>query len=108
MAASCKICRKKSDDLSERGLCPRCEELAEIARRNLEGAARSKLKPPKRRQKCPDCGVPMVPVLFRPEGPWTFYCDNGLSCRWCVSCGKVHKFNELCPRPEPGLSKRVQ
>ena len=29
-------------DLSEEGLCPRCKELVDIARRNMEGAAKSK------------------------------------------------------------------
>jgi len=34
--------------MSARGLCPICESLAGIARKNLEGAAKSKRKPPKK------------------------------------------------------------
>ena len=98
MAATCKVCREDSDDLSEGGLCPFCESLAEIARRNIEGAANSKRKPPKRRPKCRTCGVPMEPVLWRPDAKWDFYCDNGIGCRWCWPCEKIHRFDELCPR----------
>jgi hypothetical protein len=94
--AACRICRHADAEvLSERGLCPTCEARAEIVRRNLAGAAKSKLKPPEQRPECSLCKYPMAPVLFRPEGPWTFYCVKG--CRGCPQCWKVHRFDELCP-----------
>lgn len=90
----CRVCHREGI-MSERGLCPLCEELAEIVRKNLEGAPKSKLKPPKRCPKCKDCGVRMKPVLFRPEGPWTFYCVMG--CYGCPECMKVYRYDQTCP-----------
>jgi hypothetical protein len=90
----CRICHSEGI-MSERGLCPCCEALAEIARKNLKGAARSKLKPPKRCPKCIDCGGPTRPVLFRPEGPWTFTCV--VECYPCRQCKKLFRGDETCP-----------
>jgi hypothetical protein len=95
----CRICHREGI-MSARGLCPFCESLAEIVKKNLDGAARSKRKPPKKCPPCSTCGVTMKPVLFRPDGRWTFYCDNGLGCRWCTECNREHLYNEPCPREE--------
>jgi len=62
--------------MSDGRLYPGCEALAEIVGKNLEGAARSSLKPPKRCSKCSTCGVRMKPAAFRPGGLWTFYCPH--------------------------------
>jgi hypothetical protein len=93
--APCRVCHRESARLNERDLCPGCNELVEIARRNLEGAKKSTLPSPKVSPPCDDCGGPQKPVLFRPEGPWTFYCVTG--CRYCRECHKIHKGREICP-----------
>jgi hypothetical protein len=104
----CRICHCEGI-MSERGLCPCCESMAEIVRKNLEGAAKSKRKPPKRCPRCPTCRVTMKPVLFRPDGKWDFYCDNGLGCRWCLECNRLHPWNEPCPFEDlADSSDRVQ
>ena len=107
LAITCKVCRIKHLPLRD-GLCEFCGWMADLVRTRLEEAKESKLKPPKRRPKCKDCGVPMKPILYRPEGPWTFFCDNGLGCRWCQYCEQVHKFDELCPRPQSTPRKQTQ
>jgi len=84
--------------MNERGLCPLCESLAEIARNNLEGAARSKRQPPKKCPPCETCGGPTCPVLLNPTGKWQFICSTGLQCRWCLECRKEHRCDEPCPR----------
>lgn len=93
----CRICHREGI-MSARGLCPFHEALADIVLKNLEGAAKSKRKPPKQCPPCETCGVPMKPVLFRPDARWSFYCDNGLGCRWCAECKRIHPYNEPCPR----------
>jgi hypothetical protein len=103
----CRICHSEGF-MDERGLCPCCAAMAEIVRKNLEGAEKSKRKPPKRCPPCPTCKVTMKPVLFRPDGKWTFYCDNELGCRWCDECECVHLWNEPCPREGLTSSSWVQ
>jgi hypothetical protein len=104
----CRVCHSEGI-MSERGLCPLCDELAEIARKNIEAAARSKRKPPKRCPKCTDCGGPTEPVLGRPEAEWDFICING--CYGCAECLKVYRYDQTCPHddrvPKPATS-RVQ
>src|SRR5581483_2397432 len=68
---------------------------AAIVRENLEGARRTERTPPKRIVPCDDCGTPMAPVLFRPDGPWTWRCIKG--CYACTGCRRVHRFDENCP-----------
>src|ERR1700689_118357 len=105
----CKLCGRESEQLSKDGLCQGHAAILEIIRGNLEGAAKSKLPPPKETPPCEDCGGPQKPILFRPEGPWTFYCVTG--CRYCRQCHKIHKGGEVCPvvgdeRAEEAAMKR--
>ncbi len=60
----CRISHREGI-MSERGICPHCTRLAEIARKNIEGAARSKRKPPRYPPLCKECGDPIKPVLGR-------------------------------------------
>jgi hypothetical protein len=60
----------------------------------MEAAAKSTLPPPKKSPPCEDCGGPQKPILFRPEGPWTFYCVN--RCHYCRVHEKIHKAVEFC------------
>jgi hypothetical protein len=90
----CRVCRREGV-MDERGICPRCAALVDIARKNIEGAKHSTLPPPTEIELCDDCGFPMKPVLSRPEGPWDFECIKG--CRWCTECETVHRFDQLCP-----------
>ena len=99
----CSVCGRESGRLNERELCPCCDELVEIARRNLEAAAKSTLPPPKRIPKCSDCGGPQKPVLFRIEGGWTFYCVSG--CHYCRECQTIHKAGTICPALVDGRRK---
>jgi hypothetical protein len=107
LGTTCKVCRAKHHPLKD-GLCEFCGWMADLVRTRLEEAKASKRKPPKRRPKCETCGVPMMPVLFRADADWCFYCDNGLGCRWCTYCDKVHKFDELCPRPQSAPPNQTQ
>src|ERR1700693_5349196 len=93
-ATKCRVCLDAPGDLEQQGLCARCTGLVEIVRRNLAGAAKSKLKPPKRVVKCELCGTPMKPILFQPDGPWTHYCVKG--CYGCCGCGGVFRYDKPC------------
>jgi hypothetical protein len=90
----CRVCLRPGSELSDRGLCPHCEDMAQLVRERLDGAAKSKLKPPKRVVKCELCGTPMKPILFRPEGPWTHYCVKG--CYGCPGCLGVFRYDQTC------------
>jgi hypothetical protein len=96
----CLVCLNKTE-LDEGGVCGRFARPADIVRKNLDGVAKSKLKPSKRIVKCETCGTPMKPVLFRPEGPWTHYCAKG--CQWCLGCDKIVRFL----RPAPAGRARI-
>ena len=54
----CRVCLNKTE-LDQGGVCGRCAGLVDIVRKNLDGAAKSKLKPSKRIVKCETCGTPM-------------------------------------------------
>jgi len=107
LACTCKVCRAKQVPLED-GLCELCGWMVSLIRTRMEEVKNCKRKPPKRRPKCKDCGVPMEPVLSRADANWAFYCNNGLGCRWCSYCNKIHKFNELCPRPQSSLGTHTQ
>jgi hypothetical protein len=89
----CRVCREHVF-LNAGQLCGWCEVRAEIVRQNLEGARKSKKKPPTKCPPCDDCGGPQAPVLFRPEGPWTFYCVRG--CYACNQCRQVYRYDQTC------------
>ena len=96
----CKICGRKGEYINGHVLCRGHAALVEIARHNLEGAAKSTLPPPKETPPCEDCGGPTTPILFRPEGPWTWYCTN--MCLVCPIHRKVHKRGEICTESTSG------
>ena len=52
----CRVCLNKTE-LDQGGVCGRCAGLVDIVRKNLDGAAKSKLKPSKRIVKCETCGT---------------------------------------------------
>jgi hypothetical protein len=37
----------------------------------------------------------MDPILFRPDGPWTFYCV--MACHFCSGCRSIVRFDQVCP-----------
>jgi len=90
----CKICGREGELTKGHVLCPGHAALVEIVRRNLEGAAKSTLPPPKEIPPCDARGGPQKPILFRPEGPWTFYCLGG--CHYCRVHHTIHTGAEGC------------
>jgi hypothetical protein len=73
----CRICNDATNEPGENGCCPFHAGLVALIRRNLEAAAKSKRKPPKKRPLCETSGVPMEPVLWRPDAKWDFWLPLG-------------------------------
>jgi len=93
-ATKCRVCLDASRELNEKGLCDRCDSLAEIVRRNLEGAAKSNREPPTQHPNCEYCGVEMKPLLLRPDGAWLHYCVTG--CHFCTGCDSFVRGDKKC------------
>src|SRR5580700_8520204 len=90
----CRVCRAQIEPEQDH-LCDGCRSLAALARERLEAAKASALPRPTERPPCLTCGFPMDPVLFRPDGPWTFYCVMG--CHFCTCCRRTVRYDQVCP-----------
>lgn len=98
----CKICERlhprneRRWQLSKRGLCPACEELAELVGQRMEAARACGRKPPDHSPPCKFCGGPTTdPVLWRPDGDWDYRCVKG--CYICKTCDRLVRSHETCP-----------
>ena len=90
--------------LSKRGLCPVCEDLAELCRRNIEAAQSCGRKPPDPLPPCEICGGPTEdPILWRPDADWDCQCVKG--CYYCKTCERVVPSYETCPH-DPRKKRR--
>jgi hypothetical protein len=90
--------------LSERKLCPPCEELAELIKTRMDAAKASGRKPPKGVVRCETCGARMKPVLWRPDAAWDYAYTCG--CYNCPECRKKVHGDKPCRHGNPYLKKR--
>jgi len=110
IGTKCKVCKRLHPrnecrwQLSERGLCPGCEGLAELIRQRMKAARRCGRKPPEHPPPCPFCGGPSDdPILWRPDADWTYRCVNG--CYVCKTCERLVRSFETCPH-DPRKKRR--
>jgi hypothetical protein len=103
MKRACISCHKiegtEKWKLSKEGFCPFQQSLVDLLRDNLEAAKVCGRKPPKRVRKCPACGAPREPFLWRPDSAWDYRdtCD----CYDCPKCKKMVRQDSPCKHGVP-------